>query len=515
MNTKKLFMLLAAVLLGWETHAEEITINGLKYKCDDATMTATVVGTEEGFNDTDIVIPEMVNGYTVTVIGKKAFQSKQSIIHFKAPSTLLSIGYRAFAESENLQTIELSESLRSIDDAAFYKTTSLSEVYIPNSVTNLGSAFSESGIVSIHLPEGLSTIREYSFCDCKKLRDVCIPNSVTTIGYNAFSGCTSLQSVVIPASVREFNKNISDYYGTFENCSSLISIVVDEGNAYFDSRENSNAIISTADNCLLMGCNSTTIPHNVQKIYRNAFEGSGIQSITIPDNVIELGEGIFDECKNLVSAVLPNSINCIPDAMFSNCEKLSSISLPNSITCIGVSSFNHCYNLTQIQIPDGVTSIGARAFRHTGLKTLCTPRFLESVGEGAFRGCAELSQITLSQNVKTIERLAFADCKQLKSVNTLIIEPNELGEKAFENYDEGTGTWFFTTAILYIPCGTKEKYKVTAGWNQFLNIQEEDEDGIAEIKLKKERCEFYDLSGRRVSGMKKGINIKDGRKILK
>lgn len=472
-------------------------------------MTATVIGTEEGFDSPDVVIPEMVNGYTVTSIGKKAFQRKQSIIHVKTPSTLLNIGYRAFAESENLQTIELSESLQSIDDAAFYKTTSLTEVYVPNSVTNMGGAFSESGIVSIHLSESMTTISEYCFSLCKNLQEISIPNSVTTIGYNAFSDCTSLQSVIIPASVRELTKNIGGYYGTFENCPSLTSIVVDEANPYFDSRENCNAIISTADNCLLMGCNNTTIPQSVQKICQNAFEGSGIQSITIPDNVIDFGEGIFDECKNLASVVLPNSMTFIPDVMFSNCESLSSITLPNTITSIGVSSFNHCYNLTQIQIPDGVTTIGARAFRHTGLQILYTPKSLESIGESAFRGCAELSQITLSQNVKSIERLAFADCKQLKSVYSLIIEPNELGEKAFENYDEETGTWSFSSALLYIPKGTKDKYKATAGWNQFLNILEEDEDGIADVMKEKEVGEEYDLNGRRIANGKllKGIHI--------
>lgn len=57
-------MLLAVVIAAVVVHAENFTVNGIKFTGDKNTKTATVTGTEEGFNQTDLVIPETVNGYT-------------------------------------------------------------------------------------------------------------------------------------------------------------------------------------------------------------------------------------------------------------------------------------------------------------------------------------------------------------------------------------------------------------------------------------------------------------------
>ncbi len=481
MMKSRIFALMAAMLLMANASViaqdtEDFTINGIKYTGDKTTMTATVTGTEDNFLRTDVVIPDEVNGYTVTSIQKKAFAKNSVITNFESPSTLLSIGYRAFAECKNLHSIKLYETLQSIDDAAFYKTESLEEIYIPNSVEYLGCAFGESGIRSIHLPENLETIEACCFGGCTNLQEINIPNSVTKIGFQAFSGCTSLKSVFISASVSEFGKTIGGYYGTFEYCPSLTSIIIDENNLYFDSRDNCNAIISTADNCLLMGCTGTIIPQDIQKIFDFAFTGSGITSIVIPDNVTDIGKSSFSDCDRLASVMLPQSITIIPDAAFSHCISLPTIQLPSSITSIGDAAFNHCEMLSNVTIPNAVASIGLNAFRHTAIQSLELPNSLTTIGATCFRGCNELTTLLLPKNLATIGRLAFADCSQLKTVTSLIEEPFELAEYVFESYDSDNNQWVAPSAILYVPKGTKEKYRAIAGWNLFKTILEEGEE---------------------------------------
>ena len=73
--------------------------------------------------------------------------------------------------------------------------------------------------------------------------------SVTSIGSSAFWNCSGLTSVTIPNSVT----SIGDH--AFSYCSGLTSIVVEKGNTTFDSRDNCNAIIETASNTLICGCN--------------------------------------------------------------------------------------------------------------------------------------------------------------------------------------------------------------------------------------------------------------------
>lgn len=76
------------------------------------------------------------------------------------------------------------------------------------------------------------------------------------------------------------------------DCPKLESIVVDGDNPVFDSRDNCNAIIDTQANTLLIGCKGTVIPSSVVSIGDDAFEGSGLTSIVIPDGgVVVTAEG--------------------------------------------------------------------------------------------------------------------------------------------------------------------------------------------------------------------------------
>ncbi len=93
-----------------------------------------------------------------------------------------------------------------------------------------------------------------------------------------------------------------------------------------------------------------------------AFRGSGLTSITIPNNVTSIGRGAFKDCTSLTSITIPNSVTSIGMEAFKDCTSLTSITIPESVTSIDEYTFYNCDGLTSITIPNSVTSIGYGAF---------------------------------------------------------------------------------------------------------------------------------------------------------
>ena len=213
-------------------------------------------------------------------------------------------------------------SLTSIGNYAFVYCTGLTSVELPNSVTSIGNfAFQNcTGLTSVEIPNSVTSIDDYAFYNCTGLTSVEIPNSVTSIGTNPFSGCSGLEQIEVASD-----------------------------NAYYDSRENCNAIIRTSTNALVTGCKNTVIPNSVTSIGDYAFVYcTGLTSVEIPNSVTSIGNDAFYYCTGLTSVEIPNSVTSIGNSAFQNCTGLTSVEIPNSVTSIGNYAFNNCTNLNSV-----------------------------------------------------------------------------------------------------------------------------------------------------------------------
>ena len=152
----------------------------------------------------------------------------------------------------------------------------------------------------------------------------------------------------------------------------------------------------------------------VTKIPDEAFSGSRLQSIVIPNSVTEIGEYAFDGCSKLTDTQLPDGLKKIGSFAFRSCESLQDIAIPKSVTEIGKYAFDSCSKLTDIQLPDGLKKIGNYAFNSTSLESITIPQNITEINEGTFWMCEKLKSITIPQAVTEIGSNAFGYCNITK-----------------------------------------------------------------------------------------------------
>ena len=353
---------------------------------------------------------EMEDYYVIKPAPWKEHEFRSVIIE----NGVTNIGSYAFFGCSGFTSITIPNSVTSIGQNAFFGCSALISVTIPNSVTNIETeVFRDcSALTSVDIPNSVISIGEYAFVACSGLTSITIPNSVTNIGKGVFSGCESLSSVTIPKSVRSIENSV------FSGCNSLNSLLVENGNLIYDSRDNSNAIIETKSNTLIVGCKNTVIPESVTRIGDYAFNSCvGLTSITIPSSVYYIGPHAFHGCIDLTSITIPSSINSISYSAFGGCSSLTSVTLLDGVQVIQNNAFSSCVGLTSITIPKSVTDIGS----------------------GAFSGCTGLTSLTCNA-----------------------IVPPACGQDCFSQVDK--------SIPLYVPENSVNAYIGAKYWNSFADI---------------------------------------------
>ncbi|HEX3028929.1 MAG TPA: leucine-rich repeat protein [Clostridia bacterium] len=163
---------------------------------------------------------------------------------------------------------------------------------------------------------------------------------------------------------------------------------------------------------------SVTIPNGVTAIWGFAFDNcSSLTTVTIPNSVTILGDCAFYFCNSLTKVTIPNRITAIGNSTFYGCSSLTSVIIPNSVTTIGPFAFRDCSSLTSITIPNSVITIGYNAFSNCSrLTTVTIPNSVTTIGDNAFNGCSSLTKVTIPNSVTILDYSTFEDCSSLTSV---------------------------------------------------------------------------------------------------
>jgi len=339
--------------------------------------------------------PYTVAGYSPNIVS----------INFSDNSVCETIGESAFGFCSDLNNFILPESLTTIEISAFEECNSVSLLYIPKNVNSIGDrAFSGCGLESIEVDNDNIYFTDYDSDAIVRLSDkalivgcknTIIPEDIITIESYAFFK-SDLKSLYIPVNVNTIKSN------AFANCKNLESITVDDNNSVFADYD-SNAIINKNNYFLVLGCKETIIPSVVRVIGGNAFEGSGIVQIDIPNNVTTILNSAFVGCQFLEKVILPNTLASISAYTFANCDSLESIIIPDTVESINSYAFSSCTNLTSITLSSNLKTIGVGAFHKCrALTSIELPSTLTEINNQAFSFCTAMTSIYLPASIQTI-----------------------------------------------------------------------------------------------------------------
>ena len=342
-------------------------------------------------------------GESLTSIYPSAFEDCDSLVSISLENNIISIGGYAFADCDRLTDLVIGDSVTTIESYAFEGCDSLKNITIGSGLTTIDTgAFSScTAIESIDIPANVQHIGIGAFYGCSALTSLTLNEGLKTISGQAFYGCP-ITSLVIPDSVTEIDtiKSGTSYYGAFENCTALRTVVIGDG---------------------------------VSIIHRDTFHGcSSLETVTFGESLTSIYPSAFEDCDSLANICLTNKISSVGEYAFYDCDGLSNLVIGDSVTTIGDHAFESCNSLKNITIGSGLTTIGIESFRDCiGLESLVIPGNVSTIREGAFYGCTNLTYLYLEEGIKTIYGGAFYET----SIISVVI-PDSV--TTFDIYKSGT-----------------------------------------------------------------------------
>ncbi len=236
----------------------------------------------------------------VTEIGQRAF-SEAALLAVTIPGTVTTVSDDAFRGCQNLTSVTTNEGLQIIGERAFYGCTSLTHIDFPASVTSIGSgAFvSCSSLVSVRFIPGDTEVKmgDDIFTQCWRLSTLTLPQNLTNIPSGTFSSCKLLNTLYIPASVKNLGTaEDGSGDGPFKS-SGLLTIYF--GGSQADWNSMTNAVI-----------NGTLQQMGTQVIYDAEFDNPFAVDPNDPGDLPNITPPEEDPCKDGHVGTADENGNC-------------------------------------------------------------------------------------------------------------------------------------------------------------------------------------------------------------
>ena len=280
---------------------------------------------------------------------------------------------RVVRGQRGVRTITFPGTARTVLDSAFH-STALRSVVLNEGLESVGDlqsstyagAFGRTPLRRVTFPSTLCLIGAWTFYECRKLRratfaagsalkrigewafsncgltSICFPEALETIGRNAFMW-SGLEEATIRGALKEVGLN------AFANCTRLV-IYADEdlGVSLINAGIYNPARVGPPPGTSVGGVKvwdlreqkTIIIPDGAERIGSRWFWGCGVESVTIPTSVREIGIDAFSNCKSLRRVLFQTGsrLEKIGSGCFYN-SALEEITVPRSVVEIQENAF--------------------------------------------------------------------------------------------------------------------------------------------------------------------------------
>lgn len=196
------------------------------------------------------------------------------------------------------------------------KSSGSEETVVVNKIAYKAFANNQS-IVSVVIPEGYYEIEPYAFTQCTSLQSVALPASaVSWPDYdNTYDGAS------LPAP--------SNSNGAFWDCTSLNRISIPEGMTVLGKQ--------IFKNCVSL--EEVELPSTLEE-WEYAFQGaSGLKKVILKEGITSIPRNAFNECTSLEELVIPDTVTLMDYNCISGTTKLNDLVIPASLTVMNGSIY--------------------------------------------------------------------------------------------------------------------------------------------------------------------------------
>lgn len=332
------------------------------------------------------------------------------------------IGDEAFRGNPNLKSVELRLDIQEIGAYAFADCTSLSMLGLSNDIYHTPSGG--------HTPFALTTVGDGAFSNTG-LTSLVINSPIINVGSDVFANCRDLKSIVYTSPI------VGE--GMFRNCSKLSDVRMSPIQINKGAFENDKNITSLS------------LGNYVETIGENAFKGTSITSMDLPNSLGGIAMNAFDDCTSLTTLTIRN-----PDTILKGTAKNTGLqkiygyegstaekyAKSNNIQFVALDSDNNecganatwtydssskvlkiqgsgkveytdawdkiIQNTTKLEISEGITEIGDYTFRNfKNLTNVKLPNTLKTIGVQSFLNVTKVKYFEIPASVETIKNQAI------------------------------------------------------------------------------------------------------------